>query len=266
LKQLAQAQSLAAGLPDLLLAAERLAHVAAQGPHGRRRAGQGENFWQFRDWRDGDDSRRIDWRRSASGERYLVREREWAAQAQVAVRLQDTPGLDFCSGAGLPPKRERAVLLLLALCCLLLDAGERVALAGITPPMAGRAALARLAEALVKGGEARADQKARCVMFGDFLTPNPVFVAPPGGAVMQILDPAEVDFPYTGRVMFTEFAGPERIEAPRAEGWGAAYRARLAAQRAAVVAAAQRAGQTALFHRTDAPPAAALAALYQALI
>jgi hypothetical protein len=45
----------------------------------------------------------------------------------------------------------------------------------------------------------------------------------------------------------------------------AAYRARLEAQKAAVAAAALRSGQTKLFHRTDAPPATVLAALYQAL-
>ncbi len=266
MRQVAQAESLAAGLPRLLLAAERLAHVAAPGTHGRRRAGQGEDFWQFRDWRDGDDARRIDWRRSASGDRFLVREREFEAQASIALVLADNPGMAFRSSApGLPTKRERAILLLLAVACLLLEAGERVALGGIAPPMTGRSALRRLAEAFLSGGAARLDPQARQVVFGDFLTPDPQFPGPPGGAVVQILDPAECDFPYTGRLIFAGYGGPEEIEAPRAEAWGEAYRARLAAQKEAVLAAAQRAGQTKLFHRTDAPPATALAALYQAL-
>ncbi len=259
------AAALAAGLPRLLLAAERLAHVAAPGAHGRRRAGPGESFWQFRDFRDGDDSRRIDWRRSASGDRFLVREREWEAQASVAVRLHDNPGLNFRSQPNLPSKRERAILLLLAVTSLLLDAGERVALAGVTPPMTGRLALRRIAEALITGGAARPDPKARQIAFGDFLTPEPVFAAPPGGAVVQVLDPAECDFPYAGRVLFTGYAAETPIEAPRAESVAAAYRDRLAAQKAAIAAAAQRAGQTPLFHRTDVSPATVLAALHQAL-
>jgi len=265
LKQVAQAESLAAGLPKLLLAAERLAHVAAPGTHGRRRAGQGEDFWQFRDWRNGDDARRIDWRRTASGQRFLVREREWEAQASVSLRFQDTPGMAFRSASALPTKRERAILLILALACLLLEAGERVSLAGVTPPMTGRAALRRLAEAFLSNGAAAVEPKARQVIFGDFLAPDPVFAGPPGGAVVQILDPAECDFPYKGRVVFAGYEGGEKIEAPRAEAWAEAYKTRLAAQKAAVLAAAQRAGQTKLFHRTDAPPATALAALYQAL-
>ncbi|MDE8348602.1 MAG: DUF58 domain-containing protein [Acidocella sp.] len=264
MNQVAQAKALAAGLPGLLLAAERLAHVVAAGVHGRRRAGAGEAFWQFRDFQEGDESRRIDWRRSASGGRLLLREREAQAPAVCMVQLQDTPGLDFASMQDLPSKRERAALLLLALSCLLLEAGERVALAGMTVPLAGRLALPKLAQALLMdGGAVRDDPKARHVVFGDFLTPDPVFATASGGAVLQVLDPAECDFPYVGRVVFEGFGTP--VEAARSQSWQVAYQARLQAQKAAVVAAAQRSGQTPLFHRTDAPPATALAALYQAL-
>ncbi len=259
------AESLAAGLPRLLLAAERLAHAAAPGMHGRRRTGQGENFWQFRDFSAGDDARRIDWRRSAGSERYFLREREWEAQASVALRLHDHPGMGFRSTPNLPSKGERAVLLLLALASLLLRAGERVALAGITPPLTGTAALKKLAAAIGGGGDARTDPRARLIAFGDFLEPDPVFSGPPGGAVVQILDPAEWEFPYTGRIVFEGFSSDPAIEAPSAQAWGQAYRARIGAQREAVRLAAMRAGQTPLFHRTDAPPATALAALYLAL-
>ena len=264
MNQVAQARALAAGLPRLLLAAERLAHVVAAGLHGHRRAGAGEAFWQFRDFQEGDEARRIDWRRSASGERLLLREREAQVPAVCVVQLHDTPGLSFASTPDLPSKRERAALLLLGLSCLLLEAGERVALAGVTAPMAGRLALPKLAQALLAGGGAtRDDPQARHVVFGDFLAPDPVFATAPGGAVMQVLDPAECDFPYAGRVVFEGFGAP--VEAARAQSWQAAYKTRLAAQKAAVVTAAQRSGQTALFHRTDAPSAAALSALYQAL-
>jgi uncharacterized protein (DUF58 family) len=252
-------------MPALLLAAERLAHVTAAGEHGRRRTGPGEAFWQFRDFREGDEARRIDWRRSASGARLLLREREAQVPAVCMVRLDDNEGMRFRSQPGLPSKWERAAVLLLALSFLLLEAGERVALAGVTPPLAGRQALPKLARALLAGGTAAGVDKARMVVFGDFLRPDPVFASAPGGAVMQILDPAECDFPYTGRVLFETPGGGVNIEAARAEGWSTAYKARLAAQKALVAAAAARNGQTALFHRTDAAPALALAALYGAL-
>jgi uncharacterized protein (DUF58 family) len=259
------AEALAAGLPKLLLAAERLAHVAAPGAHGRRRPGQGEDFWQYRDFRDGDDARRIDWRRSAGADRLFLREREWEAQASIALALHDTAGLDYRSSPALPAKRERAMLLLLATASLLLRAGERVALAGKTPPLTGIAALRTLAAGFMAGGPVAVDPKSRVVAFGDFLEPAPVFYAAPGGAVVQILDPAECDFPFSGRILFEGFGKEAGIEAARAEDWAVAYRARIAAQRAVVMQAAERAGQTLLFHRTDAPPASVLAALYQAL-
>jgi len=261
----AAADALAAGLPKLLLAAERLAHVAAPGAHGRRRPGPGENFWQYQDFRDGDDARRIDWRRSAGADRLFLREREWEAQASIALSLQDMAGMDYRSSPVLPRKRDRAVLLLLAMASLLLRSGERVALAGKTPPLTGNSALRMLAAALINGGAAPAEPKSRIIAFGDFLAPDPVFYGRPGGAVVQILDPAECDFPFSGRCIFEGFANEPEIEAARAEDWRAAYRARIAAQREAVTAAALRAGQTALFHRTDLPPATALAALYMAM-
>lgn len=261
-----QAQSLADRLPKLILAAEQLAFVAAPGLHGRRRGGQGDSFWQFRDWQNGDDARRIDWRRSAQGDRLYFKEREWEAQASIALSLQNTATLDFSSDKTLPTKRERAVLLLLALASILLRAGERVALAGITPPVSGNNALHTLASALITGGLAQHDPRVRHIRFGDFLKPDPVFPPPPGGAIMHILDPAECDFPFRGRVIFEGFSDERDIETAKAEDWGPAYRSRITAQRDAVARAALAAGQTPLFHRTDMPPAHALSALYQALL
>ena len=43
-----QSRSLAASLPRLTLEARRIAATVVHGLHGRRRAGSGENFWQYR--------------------------------------------------------------------------------------------------------------------------------------------------------------------------------------------------------------------------
>ncbi len=262
---LGPAQRLAAALPRLILAAERLAFAAAPGPHTRRRAGAGDNFWQFRDWQSGDETRRIDWRRSARSDRFLVRDREWEAQNIVSLTLHDTPGLDFSSQRTSETKRNRAILLLLATACILIRSGAHVALTGRTTPRGGQAALDHIALALLHGGQAPRHPQARQIQFGDFLVPNPHFEAAAGGAVIQILDPAECDFPYKGRILFTGFGAEPPQDAANAALWSAAYRARLAAQRDAVAQAARAAGQTPLFHRTDAPPATLLNALTNAI-
>ena len=59
------AEKAAAAFPGLLIAAERIADTVIHGMHGRRRAGPGEDFWQFRPYSPGDAAHRIDWRRSA---------------------------------------------------------------------------------------------------------------------------------------------------------------------------------------------------------
>ena len=64
---LRQANVLAGALPPLLVAAQRVASTVLQGVHGRRRVGQGDAFWQFRQYRHGDSINRIDWRQSAKG-------------------------------------------------------------------------------------------------------------------------------------------------------------------------------------------------------
>ena len=53
-----QAEQLAATLPPLLVAAERVASVVAQGVHGRRRVGSGETFWQYRRYQPGDSTQK----------------------------------------------------------------------------------------------------------------------------------------------------------------------------------------------------------------
>ncbi|MEE8544373.1 MAG: DUF58 domain-containing protein, partial [Alphaproteobacteria bacterium] len=60
-----QAELLAATLPPLLVAAERVAATVAQGVHGRRRVGSGETFWLFRGYQPGVSATMFDWRQSA---------------------------------------------------------------------------------------------------------------------------------------------------------------------------------------------------------
>ena len=58
-----QARTLSARLPELLVAARRVAASVMFGVHGRRRTGSGETFWQFRPYGMGEPVKLIDWRR-----------------------------------------------------------------------------------------------------------------------------------------------------------------------------------------------------------
>src|SRR6266852_6611266 len=90
-------EQLASRLPPLLVAAERVATTVAQGVHGRRRVGQGESFWQFRQYEPGDAAQRIDWRESAKSQRLYVRETEWEAGQRVWLWRDASPSMDWSS-------------------------------------------------------------------------------------------------------------------------------------------------------------------------
>jgi uncharacterized protein (DUF58 family) len=51
------------------------------------------------------------------------------------------------------------------------------------------------------------------------------------GALVQVVDPAEESFPYSGRVEFIEPESGTMVTAGRAEKWAADYTARVAAHR-----------------------------------
>ena len=142
-----RAEALGQSLPALLASAEHLASTVMPGEHGRRRAGMGDEFWQYRPAHAGDPVRLIDWRRSARSDAHFVREREWQAAQSVSLWVDPSKSMGFSGDKSRAPKADRARLLALALAILLLRGGERVGLAGdAAPPRSGRAQLLRLCD------------------------------------------------------------------------------------------------------------------------
>src|SRR5437588_6447113 len=90
-------RSLAATMPRLILEARRIAATVIHGLHGRRRAGSGENFWQYRHFLSGEPARRVDWRRSARDDQLYVREQEWEAAHTVWLWADRSPSMVFTS-------------------------------------------------------------------------------------------------------------------------------------------------------------------------
>ncbi|HEX9646744.1 MAG TPA: DUF58 domain-containing protein [Alphaproteobacteria bacterium] len=277
-----RAEQAAAALPALLVAARRVAATVLQGVHGRRQAGPGETFWQFRRYQPGDAASLIDWRQSAKSVPLYVREQEWEASASVWLWRDASPSMDWRSPGIDQTKAARATLLLLALAALLLRGGEQVALLGHgRRPLRGTASLERLAQTLMHApigvaglpGRDYLPRHAQVVMIGDFLDPvddlhgavNWLTGTGATGHLLQVLDPAEESLPFAGRVRFDGTEGEGSMLIGRVEAVRAAYRDRLAAQRAALAALARSSGWTFLSHRTDRPPETALLALYLAL-
>jgi uncharacterized protein (DUF58 family) len=274
-----EAEHIASALPPLLVAAERLSSAVSLGVHGRRKAGMGETFWQFRRYRAEDAATAIDWRQSAKSQHLFVREREWEAAEAVWFWRDGSPGMDFKSQFSHVSKLERANVLLLALAALLVRGGERIALLGDgRGPATGRLPLRRIAHELVRAGDgaplppnAPMTKNAQFVWIGDFLSPFADIentlrrIAGQGGHLIHIIDPAEEDFPFQGRTRFDAPGGKTSEVFGRAESVREAYRAKFKAHAETLAELARRLGWTYLAHRTDQSPQLALVALYMNL-
>lgn len=276
----AEAHEVAARLPDLLVEAMRVANTIVHGIHGRRRAGPGETFWQFRQYEINDDTTSIDWRRSASSDHIYVREREWEAAHTFWLWADMSPSMDFASHLSATLKRDRALVLLLACAEVLVNAGERVALLGLTRPTANRRATQRLIEAIGQHREnpilssplppaERLSRFSGTVLISDFLEPiekieERVRALAAGGVVghiIQVLDPAEEVLPYEGRAEFVGMSGDVRWVADRTETLREAYQAKLRAHRTALQNLARGLGWSFAVHHTDRPATEPLLAL-----
>lgn len=279
-----EAVSLVDRMPELLMEAARIASTVAQGIHGRRRAGPGETFWQFRQYQPGENASNVDWRRSASSDHLYVREREWEAAHTLYLWPDVSPSMDFKSHLSNVTKRDRALVLALASAELLVRGGERVALLAQTLPTANRNAVTRIAETIIVNAKSDLTQKSLppnaglnrfsgLILFSDFLAPvhairerlegyagNGV-----GGHLVQVIDPAEETLPYQGRTEFTTPSGSQRWVADRAETLRQKYQERFAAHRAELSEMAKRFGWSLLTHHTDRPASEPLLSLLMRL-
>jgi uncharacterized protein (DUF58 family) len=270
-----QAHALVDWMPPLLLTARQIAG-AVMGVHGKRRSGPGDSFWQYRVARPGDSVRQIDWRQSARTQHLHVRETEWAAAQTIHLWCDRSVSLEWRSLDSLPPKSERAMVLALAIALLLLRSGERICPFGSAPTI-GEGQLDRIALDLCKDvppdpGPILAAGHA-VVLISDFLSPiehwSSVIKAMSRkgitGHLVHVMDPAEVMFPYEGRIDFQGLEQDHPIRIGRAEDVADSYRERMHDHCQSLTRVAQSMGWTHLIHRTDHTAQTALLSLHACL-
>ena len=242
-----ESRSLAASLPRLVLEARRIAANVIHGLHGRRRAGSGESFWQYRRFVSGEPAQRVDWRRSARDDHLYVREQEWEAAHTVWIWPDRSPSMAFASRGARDSKLERTLIVTFALAELLVAGGERVGIPGFMNPTASRSVIDKMAQAMLHDDAARLSLPpsfvpsalAEIVVLSDFWSPITdirgmlagLSASGAHGALVQVVDPAEETFPYSGRIEFVEPEGFGVITAGRAERWADDYVARVALHR-----------------------------------
>ena len=272
----------ASRLPPLLARAEHLAGTVLLGEHGRRRAGLGDDFWQYRPAQIGDSKRLIDHRRSARGDMQYVREREWQIAQSVMLWVDQGASMRFTSDKELSAKIDRARLLALAIAILLIRGGERVGLTGTTlPPRRGNAQILRLAGAFAEVDAqeyAPPEHRAmiphsKAVFLSDFLgdmqevTLALTKAADRGvrGVLLQVLDPEEELFSYRGRTLFKSVGGTVAHETLKAGDLRERYLERLASRRDELTRLTRATGWQLGLHHTGDSAQSALLWLYRAL-
>jgi uncharacterized protein (DUF58 family) len=272
------ARKLADAMPRLILEARRVASTVIHGLHGRRRAGPGENFWQYRRFMSGEPAQNVDWRRSARDDHLYVREREWEASHTVWIWPDRSPSMSFASALAAGSKLERAMVIAFALAEVLVQGGERVGVPGLMRPTASRNVIEKMAEAVLHDPTERTSLPpsfapsplSEIAMLSDLWAPigevrgTIAQLSSTGahGHVVQIVDPAEESFPYSGRVEFIEPEGAGSVTAGRAETWRNDYQGIVERHRAEIRSETDLRGWSFATHRTDRPASELLLVLH----
>lgn len=263
----ADAASLAASLPLIAMEARRLAASISLGLHGRGRAGPGESFWQYRALRNGEAQTRIDWRKSARhADTLYVRDHEWEAARAFHIFIDRSRSLHYSSGKH-PQKIDHAVIMGLALADLLVRSGERVGLIGQTPPSASRQIIDRLAEALLHPVDHDAglprplplSKQAHLILIGDFLIEPETIEKTLAEfdrddvsiTILRILDPAEVNFPFSGETELLSAESALALDIGDAAEFASEARAKLQAHEQALYQIAKNHRAFLITHQTD---------------
>jgi uncharacterized protein (DUF58 family) len=271
-------RALADTMPRLILEARRVATTVIHGLHGRRRAGPGENFWQYRRFMSGEPSQNVDWRRSARDDHLYVREREWEASHTIWIWPDRSPSMAFASALTTDSKLERGLVVAFALAEVLVQGGERVGIPGLLRPTANSNVIEKMAQAVLLDPSARASLPpsfapsplSEIVMLSDLWSPiaevrqtiAQLSASGAHGHVVQIVDPAEESFPYAGRIEFIEPEGAGAVTAGRAEVWRNDYQGLVARHRAAIRAETDLRAWSFAIHRTDRPASELLLVLH----
>ena len=149
---------------------------------------------------------------------------------------------------------------------------------GLLRPTASRNVIEKMAEGILHDAAERASLPpsfapsplAEIVMLSDLWSPigevrdtiAQLSATGAHGHVVQIVDPAEESFPYSGRVEFVEPEGAGSITAGRAETWRNDYQGLIARHRAAIRAETDLRGWSFAIHRTDRPASELLLVLH----
>ncbi|MFO0693238.1 MAG: DUF58 domain-containing protein [Polyangiales bacterium] len=273
----------------LRLRAREVGEAILSGLHASRHQGASVVFADHREYRPGDDPRTLDVRAMARTDRPVVRRFEHEARLPAALYLDVSGSMRFRSRESLPTKAEHAELLLAGLAYVLLRQGDAVAalrfqdaIEADSPLRSQMVSFERTLDVLLaEPGDAsrtslptvleqalpRLSRRSLVFLASDLLEPGRPLDGLRGFAsaghrvvVLHVLDPAELEFPFSDSAEFVGLEG----ESPLTADAGAVRDAYLRAferHRAALVDACAAASARYVLARTDVPAERVLADL-----
>lgn len=231
---------------SLVARARMFADAAGVGVHRSRRLGGGSEFSEHKGYSPGDDLRRLDWKVYGRTDRHVVKRFESDRHVDVIVVLDRSGSMAFGTTGGAPvglrglpapqDKWDAARTLGLALAFVFLRQGDRVGLAlldgegaAVLPPRGGERQLHEMAHQVLAAPPAGAaavrdglqevigrHPRALIVLLSDLLAEDasdwrvPLSVHRARGRmawVLQVVDPAEIAFPYDEPARFVGMEG-----------------------------------------------------------
>ncbi len=215
-----QAEHSTLSLPALMIKSEKIADNIIHGEHAKRKSGSGEKFWQFREYDPSDRPQDIDWRQSAKGDQVFIKQKEWQITRKVFLWCAGGKSMDFSSNPDHFTKQETAQIIALSIALLLRKAKEQIGIFGETRTGRSEETINRISSFLFQRPEFEEylpsehnltmPRHAYFIGIGDFLSPieeiehcfKSLNNQTQNAFIIQILDPAEIELNYTGRIRF----------------------------------------------------------------
>lgn len=230
---------LLADIETLQLSARAIVSGALAGAHRSLRRGSSIEFSEHKLYSPGDDVRHIDWRAFAKTDRYHIKQFEDETNISLELIIDGSASMAF-AGDGREPKIEYAKKLGAALCYLALRQGDAggVVTFGTTvrDELPARATSAHLVEVmhllakLAPTGETslvraldqfaqRSRRRSMLVIITDLFDPDPslfdafrrLAARRHDVALMHLLDPVEIEFPYENPSTFVSMEDDRKL-------------------------------------------------------
>lgn len=283
-------EDLRSRLPDVLATIEnmelRARHIVegyVTGMHRSPSHGFSQEFAEHREYAPGDDLRYVDWKVFGRTDKHYVKRFEEETNLTAHFLLDVSRSMEYTGPSGAMSKREYAMTATAALAYLVLRQQDNAMLAtfaddivSLTPPRSGGSHLSHLLDAMLtaQGKDAtdagavfhnlaeRFRKRGIVVILSDCLGDSAAdtdrllsgmrhFTHRRHEVILlHVLDPAEIDFPFTGNTRFVAMEGDARIvAAPRAI--RKAYRKRFEEFRLRLESGCRAAGIEYVLMRTD---------------